>query len=192
MRRATLLKLSILIAGLGLAAQVSAQSRAISIDFPPETVGFYFIEKGCTWGLEGSLQWHSGTISQNYQTPGQNFLSHQGSTPDSAGVSGGIVYQRTVRDGPVQLFLFARPAGIYGWGRYNDYIHTKTILLEIAGGFGAAWSPVDSVALWVRQGVAFGRRIEESTHTADWGPEAHKDVTSLRLAPPSVQVVYLW
>ena len=181
-----------IIAGLGLVSQASAQSRAIGVNLPPESVGYYFVQEDRLWGLEASFQWHSGSISRSYEVPGKSYLLHEGSTPDSAGVSGGIVYQRTLRGGPIQLLWFVRPAGIYGWGRHSDFVHTKTILLEMAGGIGVAWSPLDSVALWVRQGVAFGRRIEETTHAQRWGPEAHKDVTRLRLATPTVWAVYMW
>ena len=164
-----------------------AQGRAVGVDLPPESLGFYVIREDRAWGVEASFQWHAGSISQTYQARG----SHRATTPDSAGVSGAIVYQRTLRDGPVRPFWFVRPAGIYGWGRHSGYVHTKTTLLELAGGVGVAWSPLDSVALWVRQGVAFGRRIEESTHSYG-GPESHRDVTRFRMARPTVRAVYTW
>lgn len=177
--------------GLGLVAQASAQGRAVSVELPPKSLGFYVIQEDWAWGLETSFAGHAGSVSQTYplRTPGTS--SQRATSPDSIGASLGLVYQRPVGSaGPVTPFVFAGPSGSYGWGRHSDIIRASTLYWELSAGAGVAWQPLEAVALWVRQGLALSRRIEDST--PEEGMDHHKDVVRLRLAPPTVLAVLMW
>ena len=173
---------AVVLAALGLVPQLHAQGRALGVKLPLESVGLYSIREDRTLGLEASFYSHTGGF----------FPVYSRATPiptDSVGVALGIVYQKLVKaDGPVQPFWFVSPSGSYGLSQRVD-LRGSSLMLEISAGIGVAWRPLDSVALWVRQGLSLSRHMTGSDPIDD---RFHRDVSKLRLVPPRALAVFMW
>ena len=190
-RRRAVRVLVAVVALMAGAAASHAQSYALGLQLPKEALAFYVLGEDTAWGLESSLYLHRGSFSRTYPLPTPDTYTQRSSNPDSIGVFVGLIYQRTVRAGPVAPFLFASASGSFGWGRHPPTRDkTSRLSWELAVGAGAAWRPFDSVALWVRQGWALARDIEDSCFGD--GVEIHEDILSLRLARPAVLAVFTW
>lgn len=179
------------IVGLGLvAAQAGAQDYALSLHLPKGgALGFYRIGEGQSWGLETALRLQAGSHSGSYPLSPVARKSVY-TNLDSLGVSLGFVYQKNAGSGPVTPFLFAGLGGGLGWSGRDSRNKASEQSWELAIGVGAAWRPFDSVSLWVRQGVAMAREIDDSLSAE--GVDIHRDVTLLRMNPLDVLAVWMW
>lgn len=163
---------------MGLAVQLHAQSRALGVELPLKSAGFYSIREDGVMGLEASFYLHTGSFYQVSTLGG----SPEETSPDSTGGSLGLIYQRPLRDvGPVRPFWFAGSAVSYGWNTRSEIIWPDTSSWELSAGIGVAWTPLNGVALWVRQGTSVSRRTR-----------GYVDVVRLKSDPLKALAVFMW